>query len=155
MIGLFAASLACTSAWQVGRPPVTTTRFTVQANQGWSDTGIHVEAGDLVEVRYLTGVWTYWPGKVPPYDADGDPQHYVCALAQDASLCIEPLPQANKGALIARIGDQPPVYIGNQSSFRASARGTLELGMNDSNLASDLDENEGFVAVEITVTAGQ
>jgi len=149
---LIAGTLACKVTTPASQPAGLIVQFTVQANQGWNGTGIRVETGDLVEIQRQSGVWTYWAGQISPFDAEGNPQAYICATEQEASQCVEPLPEANKGALIARVGDATPVYIGNHSAFRAATTGALELSMNDSSLAIDLADNEGFIAVEITVS---
>ena len=152
ILALLVGTLACRVTTPAPSPAGLTTQFTVQANQGWNDTGIRVETGDLVEIQRQSGVWTYWAGQISPFDAEGNPQAYICATEQEASQCVEPLPEANKGAMIARVGDTTPIYIGNHSTFRAATTGVLELSMNDSSLAIDLADNEGFMAVEITVS---
>jgi hypothetical protein len=76
----------------------------------------------------------------------------VCANIEPASQCVEPLPEANKGSLIARVGATKPIYIGRQSSFVATSAGLLELSMNDSVLSSDYSKDEGYLAVLITIT---
>lgn len=153
ILTLLVSVLACSVTTPATTPAGLTTQFTVQANQGWTDTGIQIESGDVVDIQRCSGVWTYWPEQIAPFDADGDPQTYVCATVQEAAQCVEPLPEANKGALIARVGETTPIYIGNHSAFQAATTGVLELSMNDSALASDYADNEGFVVVEITVTS--
>ncbi|HLF87654.1 MAG TPA: hypothetical protein VI451_01805, partial [Anaerolineales bacterium] len=105
ILALLVGTLACRVATPAPQPAGLTTQFTVQANQGWNDTGIRVETGDLVEIQRQSGVWTYWAGQISPFDAEGNPQAYICATEQEASQCVEPLPEANKGAMIARVGD--------------------------------------------------
>jgi hypothetical protein len=124
--------------------------FTVYANRAWNDSGLNVGAGDTVQVQYKSGTWAYWAGTIPATDARGNPS-YVCAQIQPASKCLEPVPEAAAGSLIARIGDAKPFYIGNQFTFKAASAGMLQLGMND----LDLSGNEGFVVVQITLTKNQ
>lgn len=127
--------------------------FTVQANKGWNNTGLSIQTGDSVQIEYQDGLWTHWPGKVPLYGATGQTtERYICAEIQPASQCVEPMPQAQKGALIARVGATSPIYVGNRVTFRASNSGPLELGMNDSKLPIDFSKDEGFLVVRITVT---
>jgi hypothetical protein len=48
-----------------------------------------------------------------------------------------PVPQANRGALIARLDDDPPFAIGSRACiFTATRRGRLRFGVNDPNRAS-------------------
>lgn len=133
-------------------PNIVTRTFTVYANKSWTDTGMGVGAGDKMRIEYQGGLWTYWPGTVAPFDANGNPQRYICADLIKASDCIEPLPQANKGSLIARIGSGGVMYVGNRSAFDAINAGSLELSMNDSKLPIDYSKNEGSIVVRITIT---
>ena len=127
--------------------------FTVQANKGWNNTGLGIQIGESIQIEYQDGLWTHWPGQVPHYGATGQTTgRYICAEIELASQCVEPMPQAQKGALIARIGATSPIYVGNRVTFRASHSGPLELGMNDSILPSDFSKDEGFLVVQITVT---
>ena len=58
-----------------------------------------------------------------------------------------PLPNQVAGALIARIGNSPPLFIGNRRSVRAPFGGRLYLGVNDDNLS----DNAGDFQVTVTV----
>jgi len=131
--------------------PAATSLFTVYASRGWNNTGLNIGIGDLVQIEYQSGLWTYWPGKIAPFDANGNPGRYICAELIEASSCVEPLPEANKGSLIARIGATKPIHVGNQRAFRAANAGLLELSMNDSKLASDFSKDEGSVVVRTTI----
>jgi hypothetical protein len=51
-----------------------------------------------------------------------------------------PLPDRPAGALIARIGNGPPLFVGAESSLRANASGLLYLGVNDDHLADNRGE---------------
>lgn len=77
--------------------------FTVYPNQAWNNTSINVNAGDSIGIQYQNGSWTYWAGTISSTDARGNPS-YICAKLQPASKCLEPVPEAPTGALIARIG---------------------------------------------------
>ncbi len=126
--------------------------FTVYANEGWQNTGIYIEAGDVVQIDYISGKWSFWSGNVAPHDANGDPNGYVCAQHMPASRCSEPVPNAIKGSLVARIGDSPPMYVGNYTTFIATTTGSLELAINDALTLADLADNVGSIVVRIMVS---
>lgn len=125
--------------------------FTIQANQGWNDTRQVVKAGDLVEIAYISGLWTYWPGTIAPFDGIGTPD-YICARIQPAANCVEPMPEVAKGALIVRIGEEKPIYVGNIVIFHVIEDGVLQLSMNHSKILSDLTKSEGSILVHIIIT---
>jgi len=58
-----------------------------------------------------------------------------------------PLPNQTAGSLIARIGNSPPLFIGNRRSVRAPFGGRLYLGIND----GFLDDNSGDFQVTVSV----
>ncbi|MFN8495672.1 MAG: clostripain-related cysteine peptidase [Caldilineaceae bacterium] len=119
-----------------GLPPVS-----VQANQDWQDTGIPVQAGDQIQVNYLSGTWTIWKGVDRYTDANGQVgRTETCAL----------LPSANIGGLIGRISTGAVQFLGNSGSFSAQNSGTLQLSMND--CAGQFDTNDGSVTIQITIT---
>jgi hypothetical protein len=122
----------------------------VFANQGWSDTGIDVEKGDVITIEYKGGYWTYLPGKSTLVDGNGD-IYYICTETISESQCIEQIPGRPKGSLIARVGTSDPVYIGNYNIFSSPVSGKLLLSINDSHLISDYSDNEGSLTVKITV----
>ena len=50
------------------------------------------------------------------------------------------------GALIARIGDYGPIFVGNRQSFNAPVSGRFYLGVNDDHLP----DNAGEFVVSVT-----
>ena len=58
-----------------------------------------------------------------------------------------PLSSQMAGALIGRIGDDQPFFIGNRRAVRAPSSGRLYLGVND----DYLDDNSGAFEVMVTV----
>ncbi|NNJ11196.1 serine/threonine protein kinase [Chloroflexales bacterium ZM16-3] len=127
-------------------PPIVipVTSVTVQANAGWNGTGYDVQPGDQIQIVYRSGLWTYWTGHIAPTDGRGD-LGYICAHIIPASQCVEPIPDVAKGALIARIGDGAPIYIGNDATIVSTAAGQLQLGIND----TEFGDNTGALNVEI------
>src|SRR4030095_11552079 len=92
--------------------------------------------GARFRIEYVSGKWTYWEGTIPSQGVDGD--GYRCSGAG----CCEPLPQAHKGALIGKIGQQV-FLIGHGGSFTASASAPLFLRINDCD--GSLADNAGSV----------
>ncbi len=110
--------------------------FTLPANQGWSDTGLQVQAGRTLRILYLSGLISDGRQAIP--DASGLP--YVCGRAD----CCEPLPGAPRGALIGRAGEQT-FYIGNGGDLTMPADGFLQLRINDCD--SGLYDNRGALNI--------
>ncbi|GAB4505423.1 MAG: hypothetical protein Fur0043_24180 [Anaerolineales bacterium] len=137
---LLALGLACrtTGGAKAGQPPslsptlVAGYAFTLPANQGWSDTGLQVQAGQTLRILYLSGLISDGRDALP--DASGG--SYVCGRAD----CCEPLPDAPRGALIGRAGGQA-FYIGNGGELTMPADGFLQLRVNDCD--SGLYDNRG------------
>lgn len=108
---------------------------TVPANQPWTDTGITVRRGDRVQ-----------------FNASGD-----IMIAPNASSGVGgspiqaggrlPLPSAQVGALIARVGNGAPFLVStNTAPFPMPANGRLQLGVND----NDHGDNTGTFSVAVT-----
>lgn len=107
----------------------------VPANQAWTDTGITVRRGDRIQ-----------------FNASGD-----IMIAPNASSGVGgspiqpggrlPLPTAQVGALIARVGNAAPFLVStNTAPFPMPANGRLQLGVND----NDHSDNTGNFTVGIT-----
>jgi hypothetical protein len=141
-----------TAGASVAGQVVTGVQMEVMANQGWQDSGIYVNSVSTVQIDYLSGSWTYWPGHISMHDANGGSPRYVCADRESAQRCVEPLPQANKGMLIARVGDYDTNAIGNSGQINTFTGGELYLRMNSSNLPSDYSQGQGSIVVRVTIT---
>lgn len=92
----------------------------VPASGGWVDTGIRVRRGEYVS--FVTS------GEVQLSENSSDR-----AQAAGASRTApgSPLPSANAGALIGRVGNSQPFGIGNQASVPMPFDGILYLAVND------------------------
>jgi hypothetical protein len=96
--------------------------FTVNASNEWIDTGLNVRAGDTLV-----------------FSADG--QIFLSSNRRDTATAggstsgrravNGPITNAPAGALIARIGNTAPLFIGSSRTLRASRAGRLYLGVND------------------------
>ncbi len=124
--------------------PVKQELVEVQANVKWQDTGISVESGNTVTIRYVSGQWSIWQGVDPLTDGEGQKNRpEKCQL----------MPQANLGSLIGRIGNNPPFFVGNEVTFRSSFTGNLFLSMNDcENFPGDYQAtNRGSLTVAVVI----
>ncbi len=131
-----AAALGCVIDYQLGedRDP----RFVrVLADRTWTDAGVDVVTGDRVEVEYLRGMWSPWPGG--SYDAIGS--------GGDPRCDCNRLMGVSHAALIGRVGEGDPFLVGARWESVVGESGRLLLGMNDSRL----DDNSGWLEVQVTV----
>jgi hypothetical protein len=111
----------------------------VEGTQPWTDTGISVRAGDTIT-----------------FDGQGtvrisNNRNDIAGVGGTLSGRREanaPLPNQTAGALIARIGNSPPLFIGNRRSVRAPFSGRLYLGVNDDYLNDNSGDFQVTVAVE-------
>jgi len=118
---------------------VVSKKFEVSA-LGWKDTGIVISAGDWVQISVTGGGWTTWAGVNPRTDGNG--------IEGRRDPCT-PMPDHNTGGLVGQIGDNPPLWVGNDVALRPSPfTGDLKLSMND---CSPFGGNEGSLTVNIAV----
>jgi hypothetical protein len=122
----------------VGR---STGTIVVSSRMAWTDTGLTVRAGDVVSIR-ATGTIQFSPSggdTAPPDGASGR------RATRNA-----PLPDIEIGALIARVGNSAPFFVGSVTDgLRAPQGGRLYLGVND----DILRDNRGDFRVVVTVGA--
>jgi hypothetical protein len=112
---------------------------TVNSNEMWTDTGIWVQAGDLITI-----------------DADGTIQ--LSANANDIAspdgvqtgrrVTNSPLRGRPAGSLIARVGDSAAVPIGAHRTATAPESGELYLGVNDDFFRDNRGQFRATVTVE-------
>jgi hypothetical protein len=107
----------------------------VRGNQQWTSTNIAVLNGDVLHFQASGSV------QFSPDPADrAEPQ----GAANRHTVAGSPMPNQPGGALIARIDNGQPFFIGNQSTVTMPANGTLYLGINDDNVG---DNNGDFNVV--------
>ena len=102
----------------------------------WQPTSVVYEAGDTVRLDVVDGTWTHFDGTVAPNPGIGDG---ACG-----SSCL--MPEATKGALIARIGERM-VAIGRGSTIRTGTGGRIELSINDDPAGGS--DNRGELTVRL------
>ena len=106
------------------------------SSQVWTDTNISLRPYDRISIEHISGHWSPWSNDF--FDANG--------AGGDPNCSCNIVPGSH-ASLIARIGDNPPFYIGNLASFEARQFGELYLGIND-NITND---NSGSLTVRITL----
>jgi len=116
---------------------VATADIFVNSRERWTDTGLIVRPGDTVTI-VADGVIQLSTDRRDTADPAGSGRR-----ALDA-----PLRQSPAGGLIARIGNDAPMFIGDLRVIRRSAAGgRLHLGVNDDHLA----DNSGQYRVTVTI----
>ena len=108
----------------------------VNPQQRWTDSGINVRAGDTITVEAT--------GTIQMSDNEQDIAHPAGSVtgrrAEDAPILNQPA-----GALIARIDNYGPIFVGDRNSFVAPVSGRLYFGVNDDHLP----DNRGQYVVNV------
>jgi hypothetical protein len=133
-------------------PPPTTVaplfvQVTVPSTQPWTDTGLDLEAGQVMDVTASGIVAHNNLDPVSRVGADGDPRPELAL----ANLVVDGIRLDGRHVgLIGRIGDGPPFIVGSSAHLAVPAGGRLLLGVND----NGVDNNEGAFTASITVRQG-
>lgn len=110
----------------------------VAATREWTDTGVTLQAGDLLDIT-ASGQIFYAPGKgafAPP-------------SGSGRATAAAPMPNVEIGALLGRIGDGRIFFVGEtMAGYRAQTAGRLFLRVND----DVLTDNRGEFRAQIAVT---
>jgi hypothetical protein len=115
----------------------------VSSRNEWTDTGIDLNAGDAVTIQ-AAGTIQFSPSPRDIAEPNG--------AAGRAATAHAPLPRAEIGALIGRIGRVSPFFVGALlDRLRAPNGGRLYLGVND----DILQDNTGDFRVTVTVSRGR
>jgi len=109
----------------------------VNSQYRWTDTGIDVRAGQMVNLDSS--------GTIQMSDNAQDTAT-PAGSASGRRAPDAPILNQAAGALIARIGDYGPIFVGNRQSFNAPVSGRLYLGVNDDHLP----DNAGEFIVNVT-----
>lgn len=119
-----------------GRPSGLREKYTtVQAETQWNDTGVDVRSGALVYFD-ATGRVRWGPDRQDGPGGEGGNRYNA----------NRPIPGRPGGALVGRIGNSDPFYIGNDKGpLRMRESGRLSLGVND----DYLEDNSGSWRVTI------
>jgi Ca2+-binding EF-hand superfamily protein len=121
--------------------PVGTSGLAVVVNpvQRWTDTGLMVRDGDILSLDAN--------GRVQ-LSNDANDIAGPAGASSNRRAAEAPLPQEPAGALIARIGNSQPVYLGGRSSIVVRSTGRLFLGVNDDHLADNTGEYRVRVGID-------
>ena len=114
----------------------------VDARQRWTQTGIMLRRGDLIRIRA--------DGVVRLSDNAQD-EAVPSGSRSGRRAPSAPLPSRIAGALIARVGNSAPIFVGANTSFRAPSDGQLMLGVND----DYLEDNSGEFRVKVDENGGR
>jgi hypothetical protein len=110
----------------------------LDASQGWVDTGISVRSGDSIAIE-ANGTVTLSDNNA---DAAGPAGSQAGRRAPSA-----PLPDQPAGALIARVGDAAPIFVGDRQVVTANSSGRLYLSVND----DYFNDNRGRFQITVSV----
>jgi hypothetical protein len=107
--------------------------------QQWVDTGVWVSRGDRIAVDAFGVV-----------RLSGDPNDTARPAGADSGRRAPGAPFRNEsaGALIARIGNSDPIFVGEYRSFVAPVSGRVYLSVNDDYLADNAGEYRVNVSVQ-------
>jgi hypothetical protein len=120
---------------------------TIQANQAWQATGVTVTGQQSTTLTCEGGSWTANPAN-GMCGANGDPGF----VAKDGYT----LPGAAEGAVIGRIGANPPFLVGALITKPPGQSGMLSLCINDDlngRYGAGLTDNTGALTFTITTAA--
>ena len=154
--------------------PIGMTNQAVQVNgttaMGWPfQTGIYIQAGDRVQINYISGQWYIgqningdWTSQTPTdangytgRDGDRVASLLIDAIRTDPNAC-RPLLSAPFGSLIGRISETGGLfYIGNSYDSTAQYSGVLYLLINywDHNKVIDCPYGDGGeISVRVNIT---
>ena len=108
----------------------------VRAAERWASTGVQVRLGDVVRIESQGTV---------QLSANTSDTSSPGGAGSGRRAASAPLPDRPAGALIARIGNASPVFVGADATLRANASGLLYFGVND----DELSDNRGEFRVRI------
>lgn len=120
-----------TNAELAGANTVGTSGRTVVVNSSerWIDTGLDVRSGETIAVQ-ASGTVTLSTNGGDTAGPGGASRRATAA----------PLPNQPAGALIARVDNGTPIFVGDRGSFTVNSSGRLYLGVNDDHLLDNRGE---------------
>lgn len=120
----------------------------VSSKEMWSNLDIYIHQGDTLLIKDTQQEqWSI--GKEHGVTGAPDTRTYGDGRA-DQFLVFNPMPKENWGALIGRIGNAPPFFVGSaKGPLVSNQSGWLQVQIND---CGDLVDNEGFLIISVTVT---
>jgi len=121
--------------------------YNVFASSSWETIG-YINKGETCTITYRNGFWTSNPniGDDAMYDANGSPVK--------ATQAGYPLVGAPEGALIGKVGNNPPFFIGN-GPITTKETGLLQVVINDDLeglYGAGLEDNEGTITITAEIS---
>jgi hypothetical protein len=120
--------------------------MSVEAGRSWQTTGIVVTGQQTTSIDCGEGLWT------------ANPDTGMCGPAGNARYLAKPgytLPGAPEGAMVGRIGSNPPFLVGTGATAPAGQAGLLSLCINDDlqrRYGVGLSDNAGSIPVTVTTS---
>jgi Ca2+-binding EF-hand superfamily protein len=104
--------------------------FVVPAREPWFDTGLTVQAGDVLLIQ-ASGTITL---------SNASDSATPAGSTQNRRAASAPLAHQPAGGLLLRIDDSQPIYVGSSRSVRVPVNGRVYLGVNDDHFADNTGE---------------
>jgi len=128
---LIIAALLIPTSMAYATSPQSASHFRLQANAGWVDSGVDVEANQQLTITAYGRAIT---APINVYDSSTvsgpEGQINICPNYEGAPSCA--MENAPYGALVGKIGvDGDPFYIGSYLIFTPTETGDLYLAVND------------------------
>ena len=118
----------------------------VCSTEQWSDTGIDLEAGQVIIVEAKGEVNINNKTKSTP---NGVQDQTVKPIIRLIWKTYNVTPDAKHGALIGKIGETgKPFFVGKSCEFKADSAGRLFLGVNDMDLKNNKGAFQALIAVQ-------
>jgi Ca2+-binding EF-hand superfamily protein len=110
----------------------------VDSRQPWTNTGIHVTAGDVI---------TFRADGMIQMSTNPDDRATPMGSISGRNATNSPRPDQRAGGLLLRIGNGPVQFVGEGGSYTAPVSGQLHLGVNDDHFP----DNTGTYRVALSI----
>ena len=149
LLGLLTALNASGQSGTGAAPPARDYSFTISTTQSWTDTGVDLQAGELLEITSSPHSSSPSSSTSSSPSEDGcDPKGISGSAQGNASL---PVATASSGALIARLQEHAgAVLVGGSRQLKVDSPGHLFFGVN----GQATPACTGSFAVKVHVTNG-
>ena len=119
--------------------PISIYKVSVPASACWMNSEVDVLTGQEITIT-ASGIWNTHGGNE---DSNSGPegQKYICGAIE----C--PVQGVGYGALVGRLGDLKPFFVGKSLRFTASQDGQLYFTVND----WECEDNSGVIELKITI----
>ena len=111
----------------------------VDSREAWTDTGIHLNAGDVV---------TYRSAGTIQMSTDANDRATAAGAFSGRTARNAPRPDQKAGGLLLRVGNGPVAFVGENGSFTAQQSGRVYLGVNDDHLPDNTGEYRVLLSID-------